>query len=59
VGRGSEDMLEACTALIAWRMGDAVEGLSAIITRSFFFSFRYTDLAAWRIGDAVEGLLLF
>jgi hypothetical protein len=33
-------MLEACMALKAWRMGDAVEGLSAIVTRSFFFLLR-------------------
>ena len=33
VGCGVEDLLEACNALKAWRMADAVEGLSAIVTR--------------------------
>ena len=33
VGNGEEDLEEACSAIKAWRMGDAVDGLSAIVTR--------------------------
>ena len=46
VGTGLADMVEACSALKAWRMADAVEGMDAIVTRK-------TVAGTGGVGDSV------